>query len=105
MNHVFFRSGSPSLGISDASLGRALSTELVNSLTGWGSRSQIVARALRCIFSASHPLVTLIRLTLESAPTTACRYLATGGSPALVTCWIAADGRGSVVVKVDDGEP
>jgi hypothetical protein len=28
-----------------------------------------------------------------------------GGSPMLVTCWIAADGHGSVVVKVDDGEP
>lgn len=28
-----------------------------------------------------------------------------GGAPALVTCWIAADGRASVVAKMDDGEP
>lgn len=28
-----------------------------------------------------------------------------GGAPGLVTCWIGADGRASVVFKIDDGEP
>ena len=28
-----------------------------------------------------------------------------GGSPMLYTCWVAPDGRASVVTKVDDGEP
>ena len=55
---------------------------MVNSLTGSGNRTQIVARRLLYVSSASHPLVTLIRRTRESAPTTAWRYLATGGSPA-----------------------
>jgi hypothetical protein len=27
------------------------------------------------------------------------------GSPMLVTCWVGADGRASIVVKIDDGEP
>lgn len=28
-----------------------------------------------------------------------------GGAQTLVTCWADADGRASVVVKIDDGEP
>jgi hypothetical protein len=28
-----------------------------------------------------------------------------GGSPMLVTCWVDARGRASIVVKIDDGKP
>lgn len=34
------------------------------------------------------------------------RFMSDGAVAAtLVTCWVGADGRGSVVVKIDDGEP
>ncbi len=29
----------------------------------------------------------------------------TVGAPTLVTCWLGVDGRASIVVKIDDGEP
>ena len=63
--------------------GRTASTEMVNSLTGWGRRNRTVGHHRRWVLSTSNRFVTVTRFTRSSAPTTAWRYRATGEAPAL----------------------